>query len=97
MEYDIAERVAYFRNKRNLSARELSLMLGKNSSYISKLEANAFVISTPALYEILNVLQVSPQEFFATNYHTYSINVELINLIEKLPIEKREYLIKFLK
>lgn len=93
---EITDRIAFFRNKANLSARELSLMLGKHDSYINKLESNDFVISMPAFLEILNTLQITPQEFFAPNYKTYEKDVLLENLVNNLSSKKRELLIRFI-
>jgi len=39
---DIIDRIGYFRNKSNLSARALSLNIDKNPAYITKLEAGEF-------------------------------------------------------
>lgn len=61
---DIVDRIQFFRNKVNLSARSLSLNIGKNSGYINKLECLDFNITITTLYEIINVLNVKPEEFF---------------------------------
>ena len=80
-----------------MSARELSLMIGKHEAYINKLECYAFNLSTNVLLEILDALQVSPQQFFADNYRDYKKDDELYQIIKKLPADKKDGLINLLK
>lgn len=93
---DIIERIGYFRNKANLSARELSLRIGKHDGYINKLESNDFNLPTSMLLEILSALNVSPEEFFAENYTDYKQNKEIMQLLNKMPLDKKANLIAFL-
>ena len=94
---DIGERIAYFRYEKNLSARELSFMIDKSGSYITRLEAGDINISVIALIEILNVLGVSAQRFFDSDYKNYYTDIELKELIESFTPEKREIVLKFLQ
>lgn len=93
---DIIERIGYFRNKANLSARELSLRIGKHDGYINKLESNDFNLPTSMLLEILSAFNVSPEEFFAENYTDYKQNKEIMQLLNKMPLDKKANLIAFL-
>ena len=43
---DLTLRIAYFRNRNDLSARELSLLIGKHGGYINKLESKDFNLPT---------------------------------------------------
>lgn len=63
---EVIYRVGYFRNKMNLSARSLSLMLGKNKAYITKLEAGDFEPSMQTILEIIEICNTTPEEFFMT-------------------------------
>ncbi len=68
---EIISRIGYFRTKSNLSARELSRRLGNDESYITRLESFSFNLTIVKLLDILEILNVSPAEFFADNYMTY--------------------------
>ena len=94
---EIVKRIGFFRYKQNISARELSLKIGKNDSYIKQLEKTKFNLSTNALIEIIDALEVSYEEFFSPNYRTYYIDKDLYNTIIKLPEEKKKSLSDFLK
>ncbi|MBP3630293.1 MAG: helix-turn-helix transcriptional regulator [Clostridia bacterium] len=78
---DIIQRIGYFRTKSNLSARELSLRIGKHDGYINKLESQDFNLPTSVLLEIIDALDITIEEFFCwkTNY-----NPETKEIIEKL-------------
>ena len=83
MDLDIlVQRIGYFRNKKNLSARELSLLIGKHGGYINKLESKDFNLPTSVLLKILETLNVSCEEFFAENFMTYKTDKELASTFE---------------
>lgn len=94
---DLVYRIWYFRNKANISARDLSLRLGKHEAYISKLESKDFNLPSSVLLDIFDILQVEPEMFFAKDFDTYNKDRELIDLILRLPYKKRELLIEYLK
>ena len=94
---EVVERISYFRYKNNLSARDLSLMIGKSPSYINRLETEKFDLSTKTLLTIIEVFKITPNEFFAKNYTSYTDCEELYTLIEKQPDDKRKLYIELLK
>lgn len=51
------------RIKKNLSAYELSLCLGKDRTYISKIE-NGANLSLPVIFEICEILEIEPKTLF---------------------------------
>ncbi|MFQ7078711.1 MAG: helix-turn-helix domain-containing protein [Christensenellaceae bacterium] len=63
---EIINRISYFRNKSNLSARELSLRIDKNGAYINHLESSKFNIKVSVLLDILRELDITCTEFFPT-------------------------------
>ena len=63
---EIIERMEYFRKLRRVSARELSLRIGKHETYINKLECTDFNLPLAAFLEILKALDVGLDEFFST-------------------------------
>ncbi len=52
------------RTKANLSAYELSLRIGKNPTYINKVECRKINISLKTILDICEVLQIEPAELF---------------------------------
>jgi len=94
---DIVERISYFRDKKNLSSRKLSTMIGKHAGYINKLESEDFNLPSSILLNIISALEIEEEEFFSKNYRTYYIDKELYNAIVKLPEDKKKSLSEFLK
>lgn len=58
------ERLAALRNQKNVSAREMSLALGQNGSYINRIENKLAFPSMQSFFYICEYLQISPKEFF---------------------------------
>ena len=58
------ERIAKLRIQKDTSAREMSLALGQNESYINQIENKKALPSLPGLFYICEYLGVTPQEFF---------------------------------
>lgn len=58
------ERLASLRIQKNVSAREMSLALGQNESYINRIENGKTFPSLQAFFYICEYLQISPRDFF---------------------------------
>ena len=58
------ERIAQLRMERNVSARDMSLSLGQNDSYINRIENRKALPSLQLLFYICEYFGVTPREFF---------------------------------
>ena len=58
------ERLTSLRDQKNVSAREMSLALGQNGSYINRIENKQAFPSMQAFFYICEYLQISPRDFF---------------------------------
>ncbi len=58
------ERLSSLRNQKNVSAREMSLALGQNESYINRIENRLAFPSMQVFFCICEYFQITPQEFF---------------------------------
>ncbi len=94
---ELTLRIGYFRTRKNLSARELSLRLGKSPTYINQIECGNFNISVPVLLDIIEVLDITCAEFFADNYAEYRQDKEIIEILNKLPAERKKSFIDLMK
>ena len=65
---DFALRLARLRNQKNVSARDMSLSIGQNPGYINNIESGKALPSMSVFFCICEYLEVSPAEFFATEY-----------------------------
>ena len=91
-----SDRLRYLRNKKKISAREMSIALGQNVNYINLIENEKRFPSLQGFFSICDYLELSPAEFFdSENFSTDTIEKkagsekeELISLIEDLPPEQ---------
>ena len=95
---EIIDRIGIIRNRVNLSARALSLLAGLNAGYINRLESKKdFLPSLEAFLDILEVCNVTPEEFFYNNFSDYSQDKEIIDLLKTTSIEKKEIVLSILR
>ena len=59
-----SERLVYLREKKGISAREMSLSIGQNESYINRIENKKAFPSMQTFFYICEYLNVTPAEFF---------------------------------
>lgn len=95
--YDVVKRVGYFRNRAKISARELSLRIGKHSSFITKMEHGEFGITMPVLFDIFEALDITCEEFFSDNFVTYRKDKEISTTISKLSDDNKAKVLDFMK
>ena len=98
------ERLSSLRLKKNVSAREMSLAIGQNGSYINRIENKLALPSLSAFFYICEYLEISPKDFFdvetlnpfllneiiAELKGKNSTNVESISYVAKYSSEKLE-------
>ncbi len=93
----LLERIGYFRNKKNLSARELSLRIGKSDTYINQVESKNFRISLPVLFDIIEALEISFAEFFSDNFQNYRQDKEILDILKSLSPERKKSFLDLMK
>lgn len=96
---EIINRIGIIRTHANLSARALSLAIGKNASYIHLLESNktTFEPSLSALLEIIKVCGVAPAEFFAEDMNAYKQNQNALEFLKTLSPNQKEAIMNLYK
>lgn len=93
---DIIYRIGYFRNKNNISARDLSLQLGYSESEINRIERKTIKLKVSTLLNILEMFNITPIEFFYPNPEDYEIDMELLDLFSQLKNEDKKSLIQLI-
>ena len=89
-EEQIAKRLALLRTAKGVSAREMSLDIGQNSSYINRIENGKSLPSIQGLFYICEYLGVSPAEFFSSDNSANSEALMLAKELEGLSKDKLE-------
>lgn len=57
-------RITQLRMQKGVSARDMSLSIGQNKSYINQIENRKALPSLPVLFYICEYFNITPQEFF---------------------------------
>ena len=63
-EKDFSLRLAQLREKKGVSARDMSLSMGQNPGYINNIESGKYMPSLSGIFYICDYLGVTPSEFF---------------------------------
>ena len=78
------ERIAQLRTLKGVSARDMSLSIGQNSSYINRIENKKSLPSLQVLFWICEYFGITPQQFFDEG-NTYPAEVaQLMEEVKKL-------------
>lgn len=83
-------RIAELRKQRHVSARDMSLSLGQNNSYINQIELGRSLPSLQGLFYICDYLQITPHQFFEDDNPAPKMLEELIEELKKLDAKTLE-------
>ncbi|MCL2860886.1 MAG: helix-turn-helix domain-containing protein [Firmicutes bacterium] len=95
---DVINRISQLRTRANLSARKLSLSIGRNPAYIVRLESknDSFDPSISTLLEIIHACNSDVHEFFYHNIEDYKKDQQIIDKLKRLSSEKRTIVLSLL-
>ena len=92
------DRLRFLRNERKISAREMSLALGQNETYINKVETGQRSVSMDSFFRICNYLQISPATFFDESIKNTDIDKEdFFQTFRKLNPNQAEHIYEIMK
>lgn len=83
---EFGERLARLRTIKGVSAREMSLALGQSAGYINNIENSKNYPSMAVFMEICEYLEISPKDFFDTEYDPSKPQAENIEAHSEGPI-----------
>ena len=92
-----AERLNSLRTQKNVSAREMSLDIGQNDSYINRIENGKAFPSMQAFLYICEYLDITPKEFWDMKNPAPQKIDEINDLLAKLNPEQLEILLNLIK
>lgn len=94
---EVIARMGFFRNKANLSAREASLRLGYSEQFIKRIENKSVELKVSTLLNFLEMVDVTPQEFFylGKNYNKEDKNI--LELYGNLSSDNKQVIIDLMK
>lgn len=90
-------RITQLRLQKGVSARDMSLSLGQNDSYINRIENKRSLPSLSGLFYICEYLGITPKDFFDTETENPTKVHELLCVAKGLSSEQLEHLIAIAK
>lgn len=86
-EDDFSRRMSQLRERKGVSARDMSLSIGQNAGYINSIENGKSMPSMPAFLSICDYLGITPAEFFDLDSNTPERLREVISNLKLLDDE----------
>lgn len=83
-----AERLSSLRKNRDISAREMSLAIGQNESYINRIENKKTFPSMQSFFYICEYLNITPKDFFDNDTSNPQMIEDIVNVLKKLSDEQ---------
>ncbi len=94
---EIINRISQLRTRAGLSARELSIRIGKNEAYINRLEYRKnFEPSISVINDIAEACGSSLQEFFYYDILQYKEDKKILELLKHTNDKKKQAIIDLL-
>ena len=93
----VQTRITQLRQARGVSARDMSLSLGQNESYINRIENRKTLPSLTGLFYICDYFHISPKEFFDPDTPNPEKIELLIECAKKLTDEQLDNVINLIK
>lgn len=91
------DRLTSLRMQKNVSAREMSLAIGQNASYINRIENGKAFPSMQVFFYICEYLDITPQEFWSTDTECPKKIEELNELLKKFSPEQLDALLNLIR
>ena len=87
-EKDFSLRLSQLRQRKGVSARDMSLSIGQNPGYINNIETGKSMPSLAGIFYICDYLGITPAEFFDTGSDNPARLKELIGYLKLLDDEQ---------
>lgn len=98
VDYDeVLNRMGFFMNRANLSARATSLKLGYTEQFMKRIFNKSVELKVSTLLDFIDLVDITPQDFFylGTSYNKNDKN--LIDMFNNLSNESKEVVFTLIK
>ena len=92
-----SQRLSSLRLAKNVSAREMSLAIGQNPSYINRIENQQTYPSMQCFFYICEYLGVTPSEFFDMQNHNPLKHQEIVSYLKTLDSKQLDIVLSVVK
>lgn len=94
---EILNRMGYFMNKANLSARQTSLRLGFSEQFMKRIFNKSVELKVNTLLDFFDLVDITPQDFFylGTTYNKEDKN--MLSMFNSLSQDSKQTIIDLMK
>ena len=96
-EKDFSLRLAQLREKKGVSARDMSLSMGQNPGYINNIESGKSMPSLTGIFYICDYLGITPSEFFDMESDNPTKMKDVLMDLKRLDDQQLETISKLIK
>lgn len=96
-EKDFSLRLAQLREKKGVSARDMSLSIGQNPGYINNIESGKSMPSLSGIFYICEYLGITPSEFFDMDSQNPTMLNEVVKDLKRLNDKQLEIISALIK
>lgn len=94
---EILNRIGYFMNKSNLSARAVSLRLGYSEQFIQRILSKKVELKISTLLQIFEILDITPHDFFYLGKDYNKEDKNILDLFNQLSGDSKQTIINLIK
>lgn len=98
LDYDeVINRIGYFRNLANLSARSVSLSLGYSEQFLKRIENKSVELKVSTLLDFFDVVNITAQDFFYLGRDFSKDDKNLLEMFANLSPESKSTIIDLMR
>ena len=94
---EVLNRLGYFMNKANLSARATSLQLGYSEQFMKRIFNKSVELKVSTLLDFFNIVDITPQDFFYLGSSYNKNDKNILEMFNNLSNESKEAIINLMK
>lgn len=93
----ILNRMGFFMNKRNISARATSLQLGYSEQFMKRIFNKSVELKVKTLLDFCEIVDITPQDFFYLGEHYNKDDKNVLELYSNLSDDSKQTIIDLMK
>lgn len=94
---DLLNRMGYFMNKANLSARQTSLRLGYTEQFMKRIFNKTVELKVSTLLEFFDLVEITPQDFFYLGKAYNKEDKNMLDMFNNLSSEGKATIVNLMK
>lgn len=94
---DILNRMGFFMDKANLSARQTSLRLGYSEQFMKRIFNKSVELKLSTFLDFLELVDITPQDFFYLGKNFNRENKNILEMFNSLSTDNQQTIIDLMK